>query len=230
MTETLFALGAGAQVVGVTGYCIFPRGEIDRLPRVGGTKNPDLAAIAALRPDLIHMNREENLPSHAEELSFTRIFLSEPKRVDDVDALFAALGRLHGVPDRARLLQQRLRELREASSRRSFSFAVPIWKKPWMWCGGDTYVSNLVVEAGGSNVLASRERYPEIALEDVLSLRPDVVFLPDEPWRFNEADAETLRSHGVRVIGPFPGHLFTWHGARTIEGLGFLRTETGKLG
>jgi hypothetical protein len=90
-----------------------------------------------------------------------------------------------------------------------------------MWCGGDTYVSRLVETAGGTNVLADRMRYPQVALDEVLSLRPDIVFLPDEPYVFTQADAEEIS--GPRVIGPFPGHLFTWHGSRTIEGLRFLR-------
>jgi hypothetical protein len=57
-------------------------------------------------------------------------------------------------------------------------------------------------------------------MEDVLALRPDIIFLPDEPYEFSVADAEKIR--GPRVIGPFPGHLFTWHGTRTILGLRFL--------
>lgn len=97
-----------------------------------------------------------------------------------------------------------------------------------MWCGGDTYVSNLLETAGGHNVLAGRTRYPQIGLDDVLALRPDVVFLPDEPYVFNSEDAAAIENaaaiRGPRVIGPFPGHLFTWHGTRTIEGLRFLQT------
>jgi iron complex transport system substrate-binding protein len=89
-----------------------------------------------------------------------------------------------------------------------------------MWCGGDTYISSLVESAGGRNRLRDRLRYPALALEEVLALKPDIVFLPDEPYAFTEKDAESV---GVRVIGPFPGHLFTWHGVRTIEGLRFLR-------
>jgi hypothetical protein len=88
-----------------------------------------------------------------------------------------------------------------------------------MWCGGDTYVSNLVKSVGGRNLLHDRERYPAIDLPDVLALEPDIVFLPDEPYAFTTADAEAI---DARVIGPFPGHLFTWHGVRTIEGLRFL--------
>jgi hypothetical protein len=94
-----------------------------------------------------------------------------------------------------------------------------------MWCGGDTYLSDLVCSAGGINVLASRQRYPKIALPEVLDLKPAILFLPDEPYAFTEADARALAPQ--RVVGPFPGHLFTWHGTRTLLGLRFLRQALG---
>ena len=105
--------------------------------------------------------------------------------------------------------------------RHPFTFACAIWKDPWMWCGGDTYVSRLVECAGGTNVLLDQTRYPQLSVEALLALRPEIVFLPDEPYLFTEEDAQQLPA--PRVIGPFPGHLFTWHGVRTIEGLRFLR-------
>ena len=93
-----------------------------------------------------------------------------------------------------------------------------------MWCGGDTYVSALVEAVGGRNLLGDQTRYPAVELDDVVALDPDVLFLPDEPFAFSERDAtEVSRVFGGRVIGPFSGHLFTWHGSRTIEGLRQLR-------
>lgn len=218
LTETLFALGAGDDVAGITDWCIFPAGL--QLPRVGGTKNPNIDAIRALRPDAVYVNIEENLKRHADEIAqFARVIATEPKTIDDVRALFAMLGELH-QRDVAPLIDALQREL-EAMPERAFTFAVPIWKKPWMWCGGDTYVSHLVEAAGGTNVLGDRDRYPSIDIDDVLALRPDVIFMPDEPYAFTDADARA-----VNAIGPFPGHLFTWHGVRTIEGLRFLRAVT----
>ncbi len=220
LTETLFELGAGDAVVAITDFCIFPPG-LD-LPRVGGTKNPRVEEIRALAPDLVHMNLEENLRRHADAIeTFAPVFVTEPKSVDDVESLLAQLGELHDRRDRAEELIASLRDVRRSLETRAFTFACPIWKNPWMWCGGDTYVSNLVETAGGRNVLADRTRYPQIAIDDVLALRPDVIFLPDEPYVFTSEDAAMIR--GVRVIGPLPGHLFTWHGTRTIEGLRFLR-------
>jgi ABC-type Fe3+-hydroxamate transport system substrate-binding protein len=131
------------------------------------------------------------------------------------------LGVIHGREAQAARVVDSLRSELASLPRRDFTFACPIWKNPWMWCGGDTYVSRLVEAAGGRNVLAEETRYPQRALEDVLPLRPDIVFLPDEPYVFTPEDAAAIA--GPRVVGPFPGHLFTWHGVRTIEGLRFLR-------
>jgi ABC-type Fe3+-hydroxamate transport system substrate-binding protein len=220
ITETLFALGVGDRVVGITDFCIFPPDLA--LPRVGGTKNPRIEDIRALAPDLVHMNLEENLRRHAEDIEeFAPLYVSEPKNVADVLALMTALGELHDAQASAQELNRQIESELALMPRRSFTFACPIWKDPWMWCGGDTYVSGLVESAGGSNVLAQSTRYPQLDPGEVLRLEPDVVFLPDEPWLFTEADVASFG--GVRVIGPFPGHLFTWHGSRTIEGLRFLR-------
>ena len=84
---------------------------------------------------------------------------------------------------------------------------------------------SLVFETG-RNLLRGRERYPAMDLDCALALEPDVVFLPDEPYLFTPEDASAIQaaSH-TRVIGPFPGHLFTWHGTRTILGLRFLRSS-----
>lgn len=222
LTETLFDLGAGDSVVAVTDFCIFPEG-LDR-PRVGGTKNPDVQRIRELDPDLVHMNLEENLRRHAGEIeAFAPVFVSEPKSVADAGRLIATLGAIHGCEARAGDRVRQLEAGRAAMPQRAFTFACAIWKKPWMWCGGDTYISDLVTCAGGRNVLQDTARYPAVPLEEVAALQPDVIFLPDEPYVFTERDrdevAEATRS---RIIGPFPGHIFTWHGSRTILGLRFL--------
>lgn len=223
ITETLFDLGVGDAVVGITDWCIFP--ERPDLPRVGGTKNPRIEEIRALEPDLVHMNLEENLKRHADAIEeFAHVFVSEPKSPRDVVRLFGELGLIH---DCQSVASERMGEL-EAELRRPpltpFSFACPIWKSPWMWCGGDTYLSSLVESIGGRNVLGDRERYPSLEVGAVVDLEPDVVLLPDEPFAFSPRDAaELASSFQGRIIGPFPGHLVTWHGTRTLLGLRALR-------
>src|ERR1044072_5333028 len=151
LTETLFALGGGDDVIAITDWCIFPEGLT--LPRVGGTKNPNIAAIRALKPDLVYVNSEENLKRHAEEIAqFAEVHVSEPRTIDDVRTLFETLARIHEKD--ATPLVDALQHERASMPQRTFTFAVPIWKKPWMWCGSDTYVSHLVEAAGGRNVMS----------------------------------------------------------------------------
>jgi iron complex transport system substrate-binding protein len=126
ITETLFALGAGDDVVGITDFCIFPQDLA--LPRMGGTKNPRIEEIRALKPDLVHMNLEENLRRHGDAIeAFAPVFVTEPKSVEDVEALLEQLGAIHDRRERAKELVHRLRTERESLPLRSFSFACPIW-------------------------------------------------------------------------------------------------------
>jgi len=231
LTESLFDLGAGSSVVGITSFCIFPEATLSALPRVGGTKNPDIAAIRRLEPDLVYVNLEENLKRHAEAISeFAPVFATEPKNVPDVIHLLMTLGKIHGREAEARSFAfgiDRALESRFAP----FTFAVAIWTEPWMWCGGDTYVSALVSAVGGTNVLEMERRYPAHNVDRIRELQPELIFLPDEPYVFTEEDARFLReATGARVVGPFPGHLFTWHGTRTLSGLEMLRGVFGPLG
>src|SRR5687768_629465 len=143
LTESLFDLGAGESVAGVSDFCNFPADAVASLPHLGGTKNPRIEEIRALRPDLVYVNLEENLRRHAEAIAeFAPVFATEPKSVADVQALLAQLGAIHGVEDSAaRCIEAVRREAAAAAvSAQPFSFLCPIWKDPWMWCGGDTYV------------------------------------------------------------------------------------------
>jgi ABC-type Fe3+-hydroxamate transport system substrate-binding protein len=225
ITETLFDLGAGESVVGRTDFCIFPPDPGNSASRVGGTKNPDVRRIEELRPDLVYMNLEENLRRHADAIEcFAPVFVTEPKTVAGAVEVVRMLGAIHRREQQAAAWERNVEnELQRLETAPRFSFACAIWKDPWMWCGGDTYVSDLITAAGGKNVFAGEQRYPARSFEDVRSLRPDVIFLPDEPFAFTEEDARALTPIAPRVMGPFPGHLVTWHGTRTLEGLRFLR-------
>lgn len=225
LTETLFEIGAGHSVVGVTNFCIFPPND---LPRLGGTKNPRVQAIRELKPDLVYVNVEENLPHHAEAIrDFAPVFATHPKTIADVMDLILTLGEIHQRSARAETVAEQIRG--EAAAREDFRFAVPIWKDPWMWCGGDTYVSDLVSAVGGRNVIGDEPRYPRFSIEEILAAQPDVIFLPDEPFVFRPEEADALTKAGAaRVVGPFPGHLFTWHGSRTLLGLQFLHEVMGR--
>ena len=200
LTETLFDLGAGDAVAGITDFCIFPEG-LDR-PRVGGTKNPRIDEIRALAPDLVYMNLEENLERHAKQIEeFAPVFVTEPKTVDDVAALIATLGAIHRRDERARELTEELAQRARSPSRRSRSRFRSGRSRGCGAAATRTFrISSSRSAARTCCAIANAIR--RSTLEEVLALRPDVVFLPDEPYVFTADDAAEIR--GPRVIGRSP--------------------------
>ncbi|HKB76844.1 MAG TPA: helical backbone metal receptor, partial [Myxococcales bacterium] len=162
-TLNLFALGAGDRLVGRTRYCVAPEGEVEHVPVVGGTKDVDVRAVAALEPDLVVSNQEENSRAHVEELARLQlpVFVAFPRRVADGLAHLARLARILGAQDASRdLLRRGLRALRaaEESPRPPLAAFVPIWMEPLMTVNADTFISDALSLAGGRNVFADRER------------------------------------------------------------------------
>ncbi len=226
ITETLIDFGLQDRLVGVTRFCIHPAAVVQSIPKVGGTKNPDHAAIDAARPDLVFVNAEENRKEDYEILAQKfRVHVSMPKSVADVPADLRRFGELVGASE---IAEQRARELESAltelgvlqKSKRRFSYAYLIWKKPWMVVGADTYVSDLFARAGGDNVYAgAADRYPTTTIEELAAKDPELVLLPDEPYPFDASHqnelAPVLRGRIERVSGDD----CCWHGVRSIRGV-----------
>ncbi len=166
-TETLFALGVGDRVVGRTRYCISLEAELEALPVVGGTKDIDIEAIAALRPDLVLANQEENSRAGLEALAEAGlpVFVSFPKRFNDAIAHVARLAKYFGAHDAAKAVlrggyaeMNRVAQFETSVAPKVF---VPIWRDPLMTFGNHTYCHDLLTLAGADNVFADRERqYP----------------------------------------------------------------------
>ncbi|KAA0251096.1 hypothetical protein FBQ97_14725 [Acidobacteria bacterium ACD] len=226
MTESLVALGAGPDLVGVTRYCVHPAGALAAVRRVGGTKNPDLAAIRELAPDLVFANAEENRASDVEALSRChRLHVSHPRSPAEVPGLLRRVGALVGRDAEAEAWARRVEEAlsrAEALRGEPFRFVCLIWKGPWMAAGPRTYLSAVLALSGGTNALdgSGGPDYPVVTEAEVVALRPDRVFLPDEPYPFGEEDARYWRERvpGARVLS-VPGDDVCWHGVRTLRGI-----------
>ncbi len=223
ITESLVALGLGGSLAGITRYCVHPREALEGIPRVGGTKNPDFDAIAALAPDLVLCNAEENRGADVAALSKRhRVDVSHPTRVADVPPLLRRLGELTETGDVAEGWARAVEEkLSAARAGRAVRFAYLIWKGPWMAAAAGTYISDLLETFGGVNVFpAAGAPWPKTDEEELAALEPELVVLPDEPFPFGDADrahwARTLPS--ARVVR-VPGEDFCWHGVRTLRGL-----------
>jgi len=204
------------------------------LPRIGGTKDPDVARILELAPDLVFVNEEENRRQDVEALRSAglAVDVSFPRRVADVPADVRRWGELVGgepAGDAERLaarIESGLAPLRDARTR-AFRYAYWIWRDPWMTVSDDTYVADLLGLAGGKNVYGSESaRYPVTTPEEARRRRPDAHLFPDEPFAFREArhasELSELFGRAVRRLF-VAGDDYCWHGFRTLAGLEAVR-------
>jgi ABC-type Fe3+-hydroxamate transport system substrate-binding protein len=250
VTETLFAFGAGERVVGVTDYCIHPAEGVAAKTRVGGTKNPRVEQILALDPDLVLANIEENRKPDIETLEAhgVPVYITFPRTVRMALDELRLVAELVGAENAAALVEPIARRLDglKPPGRRARVF-VAIWRDPWMTVNGDTFVGDLIETCGGENIFRERQRkfplaadlgrvaerpvegadtrYPRVSLEEVASLRPEVILLPDEPYRFTGRDAQDLHAtpglEGAR-LRLLDGTLVTWSGIRMGRALDVL--------
>ena len=241
ITETLVALGGLRQLAGATRFCTRPKGLLWGLPRIGGTKDPDVARILDLRPDLVFANREENRLEDVQalEAAGVSVDVSFPKTVADVPPDVERWGERigHAAEGRelARRIEAALAELAAVPAPAPFLYAYWIWRDPWMTVSDDTYVADLLRLAGGVNVFGREiDRYPASRPDEALERGADVHFFPNEPYPFRAAKhgEELERIFGSERVRLFvPGDDFCWHGVRTLDGLErmkILRTELGK--
>ena len=229
ITETIVAIGGLKSLAGVTRYCTRPRGMLWGLPRVGGTKSPDVARILDLSPDLVFANAEENRREDVEALRSAgiEVDVTLPKTVAEVPGAIRRWGVLLGTSDEADALASRIeatsRDLEAQRYPQPFRYAYWIWKDPWMTVSDDTYVADLIRLAGGENAYGSeQERYPTTTPSVSLGRGARVHLFASEPYPFSE------EKHGEiveKAFGPQTRRLFVdgddfcWHGVRTLDGL-----------
>ncbi|GAA0910837.1 helical backbone metal receptor [Streptomyces thermoalcalitolerans] len=211
LTEAV-AVSLPGVLAGATDWCSHPA-DLD-VTRVGGTKNPKIDRIVALAPDLVIANEEEN---RAPDLDALRAAGLEVL-VTEVRTLPQAFGELARVLHACGAVR-RPRWLDEAEAawaalpvpRRRTTAVVPVWRRPWMVLGRDTFAGDLLARLGVDHLYAHhRERYPRIPLEELRAAAPDVVVLPDEPYRFTADDGpEAFPGLPCALVD---GRHLTWYG------------------
>ncbi|MGQ0577144.1 MAG: helical backbone metal receptor [Pseudonocardia sp.] len=212
LTEAV-AVSAPGLLVGATDWCTHPA-DLD-VPRVRGTKNPDVDAILALRPDLVLANHEENRPPELAALRAAGVAVY----VTDIRTLDGAFGSLRrmlaacGLDEPGWLVRARAAWdalPRPATRRRA---VVPIWRRPWMAVGADTFTGAVLERLGVDNVLAGAgERYPRFDPADLP--RHDLVVLPDEPYLFTPDDGPEAFTAPSALVS---GRLLTWYGPSLLD-------------
>lgn len=232
LTELVFDLGAGEELVGRTKFCVHPAKRVDRVEKVGGTKNPKVARIIELDPDLVLMNEEENRVEDAQALRSAGIAVhsSLPRTAADTAAMVRSIATaIHRpVPGEAiaKEIEERAARVSNAAQGQSpVSYVYLIWREPWMSVSDDTFVAGLLALAGGRNAFGpAPERYPTITLDELQMTKPDVVFMSSEPFPFAEGHAAELSAAtGIPRdrIALVDGELLSWHGSRTPRGIDY---------
>ncbi len=228
LSEALFAFGLGERVVGITRFCVEPPEGVAGKAKVGGTKTLDVAAVEALRPDLIVASAEENREEDVRRLidGGWPVFVTLPTTVRGAIDLLGQLAVLTGSAEAARPIMSEAEEALAAvqaanAGREPLRVFCPIWRNPYMTIGADTYVHDVLAVCGGRNVFAGRqERYPRVELAEMAAVDPEVILLPSEPYRFRGrhlADLEAfptvtaLRRGDVFLVD---GRMLTWYGPR----------------
>ena len=234
ITETLFALGLGDQVVARTGFCIHPKPAVLAVPKVGGTKDVNLAKLAKLKPTHVILNPDENtLETLAAIQAFTNppvILSPHPKTIADNVALFKLLGDTFDAPIQAKNLAERFQTCLSAVQAKPFKplrVVYLIWAKPYMTVAANTYIASALAAFNMHAVpdvqaqAVGASRYPVI--DDLASTVRDqaanAVLLSTEPYPFSAQQAQVLQAELGVPVHLIDGEWTSWYGSRAIEAL-----------
>lgn len=239
LTELLCALGLGDRLVARTGYCIHPVEALAAVPKVGGTKDVNLAKLRRLAPTHVVVNIDENRLEAVEALRefVPRVLVTHPCGPRDLPALLSqmveAFGAEPGVAERARALDAELaRALADCAQRRGPPQRVLylIWREPWMTVARDTYIARMLAEVDWQTLPAleggpsGAARYPVVKGDEAWLADVDRVLLSSEPYRFeahHRAEAQALCPRAqVELVD---GELLSWYGPRAAAGLRYLQ-------
>jgi ABC-type Fe3+-hydroxamate transport system substrate-binding protein len=224
LTEAIAETDA-ALLVGATDWCTHPV-ELD-LPRVGGTKWPDVRRVVELRPDLVIANAEEN---RAEDVAALRaagipVWVTAPATVEQA---LSSLDRLCAVLDRPdpQWLARAHEVWADPPTVPDVRAVVPIWRRPWMVLGRNTFAGDVLARLGVRNVFAaSADRYPKLAPGDLAAVDVDLAVFPDEPYAFTPGDGPEAWPQARPVF--VSGRHLTWYGPSLVEAPEVLTAQLG---
>lgn len=239
LTEPAVELGLGDALVARTGFCIHPATRVSQVPKVGGTKDVNLAKLARLAPTHVLVNVDENRLEtvHALQAMGVELVVTHPNGPHDnltlIDQFVGVFGQYGNVTERAdRLRHALLDELQRTTpeSRPPQRVLYLIWHDPWMTVAQDTYISRMLASVNWHSLPAvdggerGSPRYPVVQGNEPWLPSVQRVLLSSEPFRFGD---EHL--HAAQALCPqatvlrVDGELLSWYGARAVPGLRYLR-------
>lgn len=234
-TELLYALGLEEEVVGITKFCIHPDHWFRQKQRVGGTKAIRHERIAALQPDLILANKEENIREQVEALyEIAPVWTSDVGDLNTAIDMIAQIGRLTNRDEKALAIvgsiQERFNTLSQQLNEPVYRVAYLIWREPYMTIGGDTFIHHILQKAGMENVFAAQQRYPATDMATLQQLGPELILLSSEPYPFRQQHVEELAQYlpHARIL-LVDGEMFSWYGSRLLDTPAYLQQLRASL-
>ncbi|OQY36503.1 MAG: hypothetical protein B6243_03000 [Anaerolineaceae bacterium 4572_5.2] len=220
----LLAVGFGMeeQVVGVTDYCIHPASLLKNKVRLGGPKTIDVKKLQALAPQLVIASKEENTREQVLEMAtFVPVYVADVKSKADAFEAMLAIGRLLRQEHQSQQLIAQIKSAFAALPKveKRHSAAYLVWKEPFIAVGADTFVHDMLLSAGFSNVFASHHtQYPATSFNEIAALRPQYVLLSSEPYPFSDEHKNWFeeRLPGVEIV-LVDGEMFSWYGVRMAK-------------
>lgn len=241
LTELVVELGLRGVLVARTGFCIHPGELLRKVPKVGGTKDVNLAKLQRLAPTHVLVNVDENRREVVDAMRAwpnpPQVVVTHPNAPEDnlalVAQMLALFGAHAGVAERAAALTaalQRELNLTQPAGRAPQRVLYLIWRAPWMTVARDTYLARMLARIGWAtlpDVLGGESgaaRYPALQGDEPWLAKVQQVLLSSEPYRFGaEHIAEAMRlcpSAQVRLVD---GEMLSWYGPRAVPGLRYLR-------
>jgi ABC-type Fe3+-hydroxamate transport system substrate-binding protein len=231
-TEFLVDFYLQESIVGLTKFCVHPLSIKNEKVIVGGTKNINIQKIKELQPDIILCNKEENTKEIVELCSEVA-----PTHVSDIFSINDSLELIHQygfifsceslAAESSKKISLLFNDFKAfVKDKDSKKVAYFIWKKPWMVAGSNTFINFLLELNKFDNVYKSKQRYPEVDLEDLkLKNELDYLFLSSEPYPFKEDDKDELqaqfKNQDVLLVD---GEMFSWYGTRLIKAFEYFKT------
>ena len=216
-TELLVDLGLREKLVGITKFCVHPKGLKKDVQLIGGTKNAKVDLIRSLEPDLVIGNKEENSRADIEALEkHLPTWMSDIFNLQDALEMIRKVGEITGATEKAAEIvleiQRNFSQLESLKSTRQTVLYL-IWKKPYIAAGPNTFIDAMLSTLGFQNAM-QEERYPEV---DLGTLNPDLIFLSSEPYPFKEKHILELKDQFPQSqIVLVDGEYFSWYGSRLI--------------
>lgn len=239
LTELLVALGLAPWLVGRTGFCIHPADALRSVPKIGGTKDVNLAKLRQLAPTHVLVNVDENRLETVEAIRgfVPNVLVTHPLAPADnlalLEQMVSTFAELPGVHDNAARLADELRTALASCAARPWPeqrVLYLIWREPWMTVARDTYIARMLEQVGWRSWPAveggstGAARYPVLQGDEPWLAHIDQVLLSSEPYRFTQQHlplAQALCPQArVRLVD---GELLSWYGPRAAPGLDYLR-------